>query len=166
MILDTEVRSKVLKIFKTYNSLEEYSVKIYKIDPYFYECYEKHLKADDNERKYIPFKIDIYFSDYSLAAEIDKKGVHRDLMFEVKRQKALEKKLNCKFIKINKSNDLDYELGNIHTFIDEFKNNKIKELENKNPQSLQKKNNNYNTVLLENLNYKMLKLLQFLSPKK
>ena len=166
MILDPEVRLKVLKIFKTYNSLEEYSVKIYKIDPYFYECYEKHLKADDNERKYIPFKIDIYFSDYSLAAEIDKKGVHRDLMFEVKRQKALEKKLNCKYIKINKSNDLDYELGNIHTFIDEFKNNKIKELENKNPQSLQKKNNNYNTDLLENLNYKMLKLLEFLSPKK
>ena len=166
MILDPEVRSKVLKTFKTYNSLEEYSVKIYKIDPYFYECYEKHLKADDNERKYIPFKIDIYFSDYSLAAEIDKKGVHRDLMFEVKRQKALEKKLNCKYIKINKSNDLDYELGNIHTFIDEFKNNKIKELENKNPQSLQKKNNNYNTVLLENLNYKMLKLLEFLLPKK
>ena len=166
MILDPEVRSKVLKIFKTYNSLEEYSVKIYKIDPYFYECYEKHLKADDNEHKYIPFKIDIYFSDYSLAAEIDKKGVHRDLMFEVKRQKALEKKLNCKYIKINKINDLDYELSNIHSFIDEFKNNKIKELENKNPQSLQKKNNNYNTVLLENLNYKMLKLLEFLSPKK
>ena len=157
MILDPEIRSKLLKIFKTYNSLEEYSVKIYKIDPHFYECYEKHLKADDNERKYIPFKIDIYFSDDSLAAEIDKKGVHRDLMFEVKsikkeRQKALEKKLNCKFIKINKSNDLDYELGNIHTFIDEFKNDKIKELENKNPQPLQKKNNNYNTVLLENLN--------------
>ena len=152
MILDPEVRSKLLKIFKTYNSLEGYSVKIYKNDPHFYECYEKHLKADDNERKYIPFKIDIYFSDDSLAAEIDKKGVHRDLMFEVKRQKALEKKLNCKFIKINKSNDLDYELGNIHTFIDEFKNNKIKELENKNPQSLQKKNNNYDTVLLENLN--------------
>ena len=166
MILDPEVRSKVLKIFKTYNSLEEYSVKIYKIDPYSYECYEKHLKADDNERKYIPFKIDIYFSDSSLEAEIDKKGADRDLMFEVKRQKALEKKLNCKYIKINKINDLDYELGNIHTFIDEFKNNKIKELENKSPQSLQKKNDNYNTVVLENLNYKMLKLLEILSPKK
>ena len=28
--------------------------------------------------------------------------------------------------------DYDYELGNIHTFIDEFKNNKMKELEEKN----------------------------------
>ena len=39
--------------------------------------------------------------------------------------------LNCKFIRINKSNDLDYELDNIHVFIHEFKNNRIKELEDK-----------------------------------
>ena len=85
MILDFEVRSKILNIFKAHNPLEEHSVKIYKIDPYFYECYEKYLKVDDNERKYISFKIDIYFSDYSLAVEINKNGVDRDLMFEVKR---------------------------------------------------------------------------------
>ena len=53
-----------------------------------------------------------------------------------KRQKALEKKLGCKFIRINTSNakngyDLDYKVGNIEAFIDEFKNEKIKELEKK-----------------------------------
>ena len=48
-----------------------------------------------------------------------------NLIFEVKRQRALEEKLNCKSFKINKSNDFNYELGNIHSFIDEFKNNKI-----------------------------------------
>ena len=32
--------------------------------------------------------------------------------------------LSCKFIKSNTNNDLDYELGNIQTFIYEFKNNK------------------------------------------
>ena len=53
------------------------------------------------------------------------------LFLKKKRQKSIRKKLNCKFIKINTSNDLDYELGNIHTFIDEFKNNKIKKLGNK-----------------------------------
>ena len=37
-----EVKSKIGKIFKKYNSLEEYSVRIYKIDPYFYERYEKN----------------------------------------------------------------------------------------------------------------------------
>ena len=36
-----EVKSKIGKIFKKYNSLEEYSVRIYKIDPYFYEHYKK-----------------------------------------------------------------------------------------------------------------------------
>ena len=37
-----EVKSKIGKHFKNQNPLEEYSVKIYKIDPYFYEHYEKN----------------------------------------------------------------------------------------------------------------------------
>ena len=84
---------------------------------------------------YILFRIDVYFSEYSFAVEIDEKGhTDRDFIFEEKRQKALEKKLGCKFIRINASNaengyDLDYKVGNIETFIDEFKNKKIKELE-------------------------------------
>ena len=45
-----------------------------------------------------------------------------------KRQEAQEKKLGCKFIRTNTSNaktgyDLDHEVGNIETFIDEFKRN-------------------------------------------
>ena len=36
-----EVISKIGKIFKKHNPLEEYSVKIYKIDLYFYKHYEK-----------------------------------------------------------------------------------------------------------------------------
>ena len=36
-----EVKSKIGKIFKKHNPIEEYSVKIYEIDPYFYEHYEK-----------------------------------------------------------------------------------------------------------------------------
>ena len=50
MIPDTEVRSKVNKIFSYHNPLEKYSVKIYKIDPYFYEQYEKYIKVYDNDR--------------------------------------------------------------------------------------------------------------------
>ena len=126
MIPDTEVRSKINKIFRNHNPVEKYSVKIYKIDPYYYEQYEKYIQVDDNECKYILFKIDIYFSKYSLAVEIDKKDDDRNIIFEVKRQKALAKKRNCKFIRINASNDLDYELGNINTFIYEFKDNSIK----------------------------------------
>ena len=66
-----------------------------------------------------------------LAVEIDEKGrTDRDLIFDGKRQKAIEKKLGCKFIRINTGNakygyDLDYEVGNVQAFIDEFKNKKI-----------------------------------------
>ena len=39
-----EAKSKIGKIFKNHNTLEEYSVRIYKIDPHFYEHYEKKYK--------------------------------------------------------------------------------------------------------------------------
>ena len=93
------------------------------------------MQVDNNGRKYILFRIDNYFSECSLAVEIDKKGyTDRDLIFEEKRQKALEKKLGCKLFRINTSNakngyDLDYEDGNVQSIIDEFKNEKIKKLE-------------------------------------
>ena len=97
----------------------------------------KKIQVDNNGHKYILFIIDIYFSECSLAVEIDKKGhTERDFIFEEKRQKTLEKKFGCKFIRINTNNaqndyDLDYEIGNIETFIDKLENKKIKELENK-----------------------------------
>ena len=36
-----EVKPKIRKILKNHNFLEEYSVKIYEIDSYFYKHYEK-----------------------------------------------------------------------------------------------------------------------------
>ena len=81
------------------------------------------------------FRIDIYFTEYFLAVEIDEKGhTDRNLEFEEKRQEALEKKLNCKFIRINTSRenyDTDYETDRIQTFISNFNKSKIKELEDK-----------------------------------
>ena len=46
-----EVNSKIGNIFKKHNPLEEYSVKIYEIDLYFYEHYEK--------KKYNLIKMDV-----------------------------------------------------------------------------------------------------------
>ena len=90
---------------------------------------------DNNGKKYILFRIDVYFTKYCLAVEIDEKGhTDRDLIFEQKRQEALEKKLNCTFTRINTSKenfDVDYEASKIQTFISQFKDNKIKEIENK-----------------------------------
>ena len=58
------------------------------------------------------------------------------LFLKKKRQKALEKKLYCEFIRINASRegfDADYETSRIQKFISEFKekekDKKIKELE-------------------------------------
>ena len=51
-----------------------------------------------------------------------------------KREKALEKKLNCESIRINTSRenyDPDYEASKIQMFISNFNKNKIKELEDK-----------------------------------
>ena len=53
MISDYEVNLKINKIFRNYNPIGKYPVKIYKIDPYFYEQYEKYIQIDDNKRKYI-----------------------------------------------------------------------------------------------------------------
>ena len=50
-----EVRSKIGKIFKKRNSLEEYSVRLDEIDPYFYEHYESKIQVDKNGCKYILF---------------------------------------------------------------------------------------------------------------
>ena len=93
---------------------------------------EKKYKLIKKGCKYILFRIDIYFSECFLAPETDEKGhTDRDIIFEEKRQKDLEKKLGYKFTRINTSNakngyDLDYEVGNVQAFIDEFKNKKTK----------------------------------------
>ena len=46
MIPDTEVRSKINNIFRNHNPLEKHPVKIYKINSYFYEQYEKYIQVD------------------------------------------------------------------------------------------------------------------------
>ena len=40
-----EVKSKIGKLFMNEKILEEYSVKIYEIDPYFYEHYKEKIKS-------------------------------------------------------------------------------------------------------------------------
>ena len=128
-----EVKSKIAKIFKNHNFLEGF-IKLILV---FMNTMKK-IQVDNNGCKYILFRTDIYFSEYSLEVETDEKGhTDRDFIFEEKRQKALEKKLGCKFIRINTSNtkngyDLDYEVNGIEAFIDEFQNKKIKEVKDEN----------------------------------
>ena len=84
--IENKIKSKIGKIFVNEEILEEYSVKIYKIDPYFSEHYKKRIQVDNSGKKYILFRIDAYFSKYCLAVEIDEKGhTDRGLIFEQKR---------------------------------------------------------------------------------
>ena len=47
------------------------------------------------------YRIDLYFYEYKLAIEVDELGHNRNNDNETERQKALEKELNCVFIRIN-----------------------------------------------------------------
>ena len=42
---ESEAKSKIGKIFKNHNPIEEYSVKVYEIDPYFYKHYGKKMTS-------------------------------------------------------------------------------------------------------------------------
>ena len=85
--------------------------------------------------------------------EINEKGhTDRDLIFEEKRQKALEKKLGRKFIKINTSKEgynADYEASKVQTFISEFKNEKLKKLEELNQKNKRTRRRNKKKLKLE-----------------
>ena len=96
-----EVKSKIGAIFVNEKILEERSFKIYEIDPYFYEHYRKKIQTDENGGEYILFRIDICFTEYSSAVEIDEKGhTDRDGTFEEKKQKALEKNLTVHLLEL------------------------------------------------------------------
>ena len=78
---EQEVKSKIGNIFVNAKILEEYSVKIYKIDPYFCEHYKEKRQVDKNGREYILFRIDVYFTEYLLAVEIDEKNMLAETLF-------------------------------------------------------------------------------------
>ena len=48
------------------------------------------------------YRIGLYFHEYKLAIEVDELGhTNRNVNHEIERQKVLQKKLNCTFIRIN-----------------------------------------------------------------
>ena len=51
--LEHEVKSKIGTIFKNEKILEEYSVKIYEIGPYFYKHYRKKYKLMELNTYYL-----------------------------------------------------------------------------------------------------------------
>ena len=84
-----EVKTKIGKLLMNEKTLEEYSVKIYEIDPYFYEHHKEKIKVDKNEHEYISFRVDVFFTEHFLAIEIDEQNhKSRDIIFLKKIQEA------------------------------------------------------------------------------
>ena len=62
------------------------------------------FKGEDMQIQYsfLGCRIDLYFHKYKLAIEVDELGhADRNINNEIERQKALERELNCLFIRIN-----------------------------------------------------------------
>ena len=81
------------------------------------------FEGEDMQTQYtvIGYRIDLYFHEYKLAIEVDELGhADRNINNEIERQKALEKELNCVFIRINPSEkDFNFfkEINKIHRHI-------------------------------------------------
>ena len=75
-----KVISKIWNIFVNKKILEEYSVKVNKIDPYVYEHYKEKIQVDKNGHKYILWT-DFYFTEYLLDVEINKKNTLAETIF-------------------------------------------------------------------------------------
>ena len=81
------------------------------------------FEGEDMQTQYtvIGYKVDLYFHKYNIAIEVDELGHNdRNLTYEIQRQQALERKLNCVFIRIN-SDAIDFtifrEINKIHRHI-------------------------------------------------
>ena len=67
-----------------------------------------------------------------------------------KREKHWKKKLGCKFIRINTSKEgynADYEASRVQTFISEYKNEKLKRLEESNQKNKRTRRRNKKTKI-------------------
>ena len=69
-----------------------------------------------------------------------------NLFLKRKKEEVLEKKLGCKFIRINTSDaergyDTDYEVSKIQTFISKFKDRQLKKLEKESNKKVKEKEN-------------------------
>ena len=81
------------------------------------------FEGEDMQTQYsvLGYRIDLYFHKHKLAIEVDELGhADRNLSNEFERQKALEKELDCVFIRINpdeKNFNIFKEINKIHRHI-------------------------------------------------
>ena len=91
------------------------------------------FEGEDMQTQYtvIGYRIDLYFHKYKLAIEVDELGhADRNINNEIERQRALERELNCVFIRIN-PDAVDFnifkEINKIHRHINKLTKQQTKE---------------------------------------
>ena len=118
------------------------------------------------------YRIDAYFPKYKLAIEVDKQGHNeRDIDYEIERQKAIENKLGCEFIRMNPAKEnfnIFVKIGKIQNYIakstkklteESTKKSLIDELSNKLLRLEFKSNNSIKTKCLRYVVKKILPTL-------
>ena len=69
----------------------------------------------------LSYQIDLYFIEHKLPIQVDEKAhTDRNIDYEIERQKAIEKELGCKFIRVSldaENYDISSEVGKIHNHI-------------------------------------------------
>ena len=72
----------------------------------------------------LSYRIDLYFHKYKLAVEVDELGhADRNINYEIERQRALERKLNLVFIRINPDEpdfNIFTEINKVHRHINQL----------------------------------------------
>ena len=91
------------------------------------------FEGEDMQTQYsvLSYRIDLYFHKYKLAIEVDELGhADRNVNNEIERQRALERELNCVFIRIN-PDEPDFnilrEINKIHRHINQLTIQQTKE---------------------------------------
>ena len=78
----------------------------------------------------LSYRIDLYFHKCKLAVEVDELGhADRNVNNEIERERALERELNCVFIRINPDEpdfNIFREINKIHRHINQLNEVKIK----------------------------------------
>ena len=83
------------------------------------------FEGENMQTQYIVlnYRIDLYFHKYKLAIEVDELGhADRNVNNEIERQRALERELNCVFIRINpdeRNFNILREINKIHRHINQ-----------------------------------------------
>ena len=82
-----EVKSKIGKIFKKHNPLEDFSVRIYEIDLYFYEHYEKKHTLIKMEVNAYYLELIFILINFYQQYKLMKKDILTEILFLRKKDK-------------------------------------------------------------------------------